>query len=203
MPRKTKPKTPPAAWRFPARAALAATACVLAVAAVVGVGVSAAAAIEHRPRFTLPLTALDFDVPAWVDRDAFLAEVRYLGDLPDAFNGYDPAATDRIRTALAKHPAVERADGGYTTIGRRYVLTVVFREPVLRAGPRVADVRGVLLPEAYTVAGLPELVGDATDEGVRKRAAELAVQFRPKLIEKVRAGWRITERTGRVLVVGG
>ncbi|QEL19032.1 cell division protein FtsQ/DivIB [Limnoglobus roseus] len=208
----SKPKIKPAAprWRFPTRSTAATTVCLLAIAAVVGVGLSAATAIEHRSRFTLPLTALDFDVPPWVERDSFLAEVRYLGDLPDTFNGYDSAATNRIRAALAKHPSVEAVDGGVTTVGRRYTLTVVFRQPILRVMtvtngspvPRMVDAYGVLLPDGKMVDDLPELSGVAWDTATVKRAAELARQFRPMTLVKTDNGWRITERTGRVLVVG-
>ncbi len=209
---KPKPKPPPAAprWRFPTRAGVAATVCVLTVAGVVGVGLSAATAIEYRERFTLPLSALDFDVPPWIERDAFLAEVRYLSDLPDTFNSYNPAATERLRSALAKHPSVESVQGGYTTIDRRYVLTVVFREPVLRVttivdgtpSPRMVDARGVLLPVGKMDDNLPELSGVVGDAVELKRAAELARQFRPKSVARANGGWRITEKSGRVLVVG-
>lgn len=221
MARKTPARpTPPARRRPLLRAAVAALGCVAAVGGVAWAGLAAVALIDHRDRFNLPLSAIDFDPPSGVDRTAFLAEVRYLGDLPDRFNTYDPAATGRVHAAFAKHPWVERVGGGYTTVARRYVLTVVFRQPALkvtvladgRPTTRAVDAAGVVLPAGAVADAIPELIGTVEspipaagavwDDPTVLRAAALAARHDAATVAKAADGWRITDRGGRVLVVG-
>jgi hypothetical protein len=204
-------------WRFPWKGGVGVGCAVVAVLSVVLTGLMTAMMVRHKDRFNLPLTAIDYGPPpAWIDPAEFLTEVRYLGDLPEKFQSYDPAETDRVKAAFAKHPWVEAVSGGYTTVALKYSLVVVFREPMLvvstPAGPRTVDAKGVLLPAGPMIAGVAELVGERAepkaaagqvwDDPTVKRAAELAKQFNAKAVEKTAAGWRVTERTGRALVVG-
>lgn len=219
MPRKEAKPAPPAAprRRF-VRAVLAVGIGLGLVAGIVALGTVAAAIVGMKDRYRIPLTAVECSVPDWVDRDTFLSEVRYLGDLPETFNVNDPAAVGRVRAAIAKHPWVEYvAEDGYLTIEFRYPLTVGFRRPVLAvtttAEPtlRTVDAKGILLPPHRPITNLAKLAGEFEpptsaagtpwNDATVRRAAELAARFEPVSVEKIAAGWRVVPRSGPPLVV--
>lgn len=215
MPRKDASPAPVSRRR--GRAILAFGIGISLIAGIAVLGTFAAATVGSRNRYRLPLTAIEFTPPAWVDRETFLTEVRYLGDLPDTFNPNTRAEVERLRAAFARHPWVEFVgDDGYATIAKTYPLTVGFRRPVLvvttTAGPpRTVDAQGVLLPIHEPIMSLTRLVGpietptippgSTWDHPTVRRAAELAERYDAESIERTAAGWRIVRRNGPALVL--
>lgn len=217
MPRKEANPAIPA----PRRRARPFVAVALGIGAVAGIavlGTFAAALVGSRDRYRLPLAALDCAPPPWVDRETFLAEVRFLGDLPDTFNPNEPSEVGRLKAALAKHPWVDFvADDGYVTVANRYPLTVGFRRPALvvtTAGTpreRSVDAKGVLLPVHGPMTGVARLLGEVEaptvppgavwDHPTVRRAVELAVRYGADTVERAAAGWRIARRNGPPLAL--
>lgn len=199
--------------------AIAATALGLGlIGGIVLLGTVAAGFVGGRDRYRIPLADLEFAPPDWVDRETFLAEIRYLGDLPETFNVHDPVAVERVRTAIANHPWVDFVAGeGELTVSFRYNWTVGFRRPVLAVTTsppprlRTVDSKGVLLPPHQPITNLARLVGEVEppsgpagtswNNPVVRRAAELAGQYESDSIERIGSGWRITRRNGPPLVV--
>jgi hypothetical protein len=218
MPRRATAQPTPFLARFTRKVIATVLVGFVPLLAVVWLGFTAAALIRQSDRYTIPLSDIDYAPPAWVDRATFLAEVRYLGELPERFNVYDETAVNAIKAAFEKHPWVERVAKGTFTLDRRYQLEVIFREPVLLARTTetpptawMVDAHGVVLPSIHIREGLTELVvpvpapkssaGKPWDDATVKRAANLATLYRAMRIEKTENGWRITERDGRVLVL--
>jgi hypothetical protein len=173
--------------------------------------------IQHRDRYAVRVLDLACDTPPGIDRIAFLTEVRYLGNLPETVPALDPATKDRLADAFRKHPWVARV--GDVTLEPDGALRVelAFRTPVLvvqSAGerePRVVDRSAVLLPAVPDPGALPRLIGlvpaptrpagEVWSDATVRRAAELADLHRPRTIEKIERGWRLTQPDGRVFVV--
>src|SRR5437016_354393 len=63
--------------------------------------------LDRRDYYAVPLAAIDCPTPPGRDRAAFLAEVQYLGGLPDQLHLLEPNLVARLTEAFAKHPAVE------------------------------------------------------------------------------------------------
>jgi hypothetical protein len=206
--------------RFPRKTAFALLLSTLAIGSIVYAGWYSSARVQHHDRFRIPLTSIDYTLPSWVDANTFLAEIRYLGDLPEQFHTQDPVAVEQIRSAFAKHPWVESvAEVGQLTIDRRYALPVTFREPrlIVRVNDPtntawMVDSNAVLLPSIHVVPGLAELranvppptspVGKIWNDDVVRKAANLARLYPAKILEKTETGWRITEKSGRTLLLG-
>ena len=193
-------------------------AIVALLASIVWLGVQAASEIQSRSRYTLAFTDIDCDVPAGLDKNTFLAEVRYLSDFPETFPAHDPRTQERLREAFRKHPWVEHVQGGYLTVGKKYQLDVIARVPVLavkvRDGiplTRIVTATGILLPAGAVPGEIAVLVGEVPspltpagqvwNDAIVKRAAELAIEYPAKRIEKTEGGWRITRTIGPVLTI--
>ena len=224
MARKKDAKPPPIEESRPKRRPLlrgfaTLIAIVALLASIVWVGLQAASEIQSRSRYTLAFTDIDCDVPAGLDKNTFLAEVRYLSDFPETFPAHDPPTQERLREAFRKHPWVERVQGGYFTVGRKYQLDVIARLPVLavqvRDGiplARIVTATGILLPAGAVPSQLAVLIGEVPspltpagqvwNDPIVKRAAELAKEYPAKRIEKTEGGWRITRTIGPVLLIG-
>jgi hypothetical protein len=142
------------------RTALALLAAVVLVAGLGWAGRHARDWLDRRGHYDAALAAVDCPAPPGLTRAALLAEVQYLGGLPDRFSAADPAAAARLAAAFALHPWVEHVGAvqmrGPT--GPRVLLTL--RTPVLAAGGRVLDGHGVLLPAGAPADGLVRLAGD-------------------------------------------
>lgn len=110
------------------------------------------------------VTWADFrgNAPPGVGRDAFLAEVQYLGGLPDTFDSLDKSLAVRLAAAFARHPWVERVDA--VTL-RPPAVRLTFRVPALAVAGRAVDGHGVLLPAGASLDGLPVLRGVAPPKG--------------------------------------
>jgi hypothetical protein len=98
-------------------------------------------------------------------REAFLKEVQYQADAPDAFSRLDRQAPTRLREWFLKHPWVESVDRVEVRPGEVEV-KLTFREPVLavRGPERLHAVSrdGLLLPRAAQTDGLPVLRGEVS-----------------------------------------
>ena len=219
--RKPPPKRPPPAGGTQAVAVVAKT--VLAIALVgllIGglgyLGQQAGESVADRDRYAVRVADIQVQLPAFLERSAFLTEVRYLGELPETVQAVDPKLGDTLRAAFLRHPWV--ADVTAVTVSPERVIRVelTFRKPVLAVtlkgelGPRAVDAVGVLLPQAATTDGLPVLAnvqpaavvaGQPFPTPDVKRAAELVTTYPTKLIERTAGGWRLTAPDGKTRVI--
>jgi hypothetical protein len=95
-----------------------------------------------------------------MDRVKFLAEVQYLGTLPDQINVLEPQLAARLTAAFALHPWVERIEGVNLRGPDGPTVRLVIRTPVLAVAGRVVDRFGVLLPAGTATEGLPAYPAD-------------------------------------------
>src|SRR5205814_7471290 len=125
----------------------------------------ARARLNQRDYYTVALADLRCAVPPGRTPAEFLAEVQYLGTLPDKVNILEPQLALRLAAAFKLHPWVEDVEGvalrggvpAERVAGPRVRLRL--RTPALAAAGRVLDANGVLLPAGASAAGLPELRG--------------------------------------------
>src|SRR6187200_2882982 len=91
-----------------------AVAALLAAAALLfglmRLGQYARARLDAAGHYVIRFNDFRTDAPPVIGRDAFLAEVQYLGGLPDTFDSLDRALAVRLAAAFARHPWVERVD---------------------------------------------------------------------------------------------
>jgi hypothetical protein len=217
MAKKPKPSPPPRGRP------LFKLAAVLVVVASVGYGIAtlgerAAHQLRNRERYLVPLDTIELDPPPNTTREIFLIEVRYVADLPTHLAALDPTACEQFHAAIAKHPWVERVAAMPNLGPGQYRLQITYRQPVLQVAVsdsmprmRLVDKSGVLLPYREVRGDLPQLLGEYTigrtmagmtwDDKTIQRAVELVQLYSAKTIEPTAKGWRITETSGRVLVV--
>jgi hypothetical protein len=176
----------------------------------------ARARLDQREHYALDFAALRCEPPPGTDRATFLAEVQYLGGLPDRVNLLEPGLAPRLVGAFALHPWVERVEGVSLRGPEGPCVRLRLRTPALAAAGRVLDANGVLLPPTAPADGLPALRepvpppaglagapwGDARVEGAARTAALLQplqeclrlteVEITPDGLEfrgGVRVGW--------------
>jgi hypothetical protein len=135
----------------------------LLIAGVIFLGRAARSQLTSREHRAQAFADIDVVPPRSQSRADFLSEVQFLAGLPDRLALRDPEV---LMDAFARHPwveAVERVDLDAAPIR----VSLTYRTPVLavpRRGPdgplRAVDGRGILLPLAALVAGLPILDGD-------------------------------------------
>lgn len=175
----------------------------------------AGAEVAAKERYAVPVADLRVNAPPHTDPAKFLAEVRLLGNLPDAVQAVDPNLPTLLAEAFRKHPWVDdvtavavEPDGGVR-------VALKFRTPALtirwNGTPRAVTGTGVLLPAGADSTGLPVLkneqtVATATDgqpwpEPDVRRAAELVSRHPAQAVERTRTGWRLTDESGKVLVI--
>lgn len=187
------------------------------VAALVWIGGRAGQSVAHRDRYAVAVADIRCDVPPGTDRAAFLAEVRYLGRLPESVQAVDSTLSATLSSAFARHPWVAAVRG--VTVGPDGSISVAlaFRQPVLVVkvrgeSPRMVDATGVLLPVSAPPAGTTVLDGEWIPPTVSpgavwpdptiKRAVELAVAYKPAALQKLSAGgWRLIMPDGRGFTV--
>lgn len=218
--RKPTPSPPPARpWRVarPAARGLLTLVGVIGVLAVVGwLGNEAFRRIGPRDRYRTRVADIVCESPPDTARSTFLAEVRYVGNLPDTFNTFDPADQERVSAAFAGHPWVETVDEWRVEPANVVRVGLTFRTAVLAAkvtdgAVRLVDASGVLLPVTGVPPGIAELVtpvpepltaaGQVWADSIIRRAIELVKAYQPTRLEKTPAGWRLTQPDGKVLVV--
>ncbi len=218
MARKKKPPAPRSgrAWRMAAAVAVTLAVVVGAVFALGQLGDEALLRVGARDRYRTPFAGVACDTPPGLDRPTFLAEVRYVGGLPETVNAVDPAERGRVAAAFAKHPWVEAVGGVTAEPGGVVRVALRFRSPVLavttaEGTPRLLDHTGVLLPVGPTPPGVAELTGrvpapraaagEVYDDADVRRALDLTTTYRPTRLEPVAGGWRLTLADGKQLVV--
>ena len=220
---RKQPKTPdpPASS---GRLAKRLIAVVLTLAAVTGLvwglsrlGDEARRGIGPRDRYAVRFADVECNPPSGTDRAAFLAEVRYVSNLPDTFQSLDPDLRTKLTAAFTAHPWVAAVED--VTVDADGVVRVALkhRTPALavrvaNGSVRVVDAAAVLLPAATSPKNLPELLtpvatppgrdGKVWDDAAVRRAVELVAAHQPRTLEKTPEGWRLTAADGKVLVVG-
>jgi hypothetical protein len=220
---KRKPKPVPAAKpRVAPHVLRMGLRLLLALAAVFGLllglgylGEYAGSRVAGDPRYLVPFADIRCDVPPYIDRTAFLAEVRIRSQLPEKISAVDPATPGKLQEAFRKHPWVAEAKAVTVTKEGTLRVELVFRTPVLAIRtqgvlePQAVDAGGVLLPDSAPLGGLPVLLNTMpkteTKPGEKHadpdvvRAAELVAVHPARSIERTREGWRIIDAAGKVL----
>ncbi|HVK16819.1 MAG TPA: hypothetical protein VM533_07710 [Fimbriiglobus sp.] len=186
------------------------------VYAVAVLGGMAGERVAGRDRYAVRVADIACDTPPGKDRTAFLTEVRYLANLPEAVQAVDPKLPEQLTAAFARHPWVAEVVGVTVAPDATVRVGLRFRIPVLAvrvfgdSDVRAVDRAGVLLPPGATgpMTELANMVpapkrpaGEVWDDPTVKRAAELAAEHRPRRIEKTLREWRLTMDTGKVLLV--
>ena len=219
MPRREKPSDPPRArpWRAAAAVAITLALVAAAVVALGRLGDEALSRVAPDDRYRTPFADIRCDAPPGSDRPTFLAEVRYVGSLPEMVNALDPADRDRLATGFDKHPWVEVVEGVTAEPGGAVNVSLRFRTPVLAVETtdgerRMLDRHGVLLPLGPTPAGVAELsgtippprfaAGEVWQDADVRRVVELTTAYGAKRLEKQLGGWKLTLAGGKQLVVG-
>jgi hypothetical protein len=147
----------------------------LLVFGLIALGKAARDRLRQHERYTLAVGDIDCPAPPGMRRPDFLAEVQYVGHLPDRLPALDDDTPVRLTAAFAGHPWVETVAEVrlLPPDGARVRLT--FRTPVLAvsqpAGSRVVDGKGVLLPASARADGLPTLHGDVAPPAALAGAA--------------------------------
>jgi hypothetical protein len=143
--------------------------------------------LDQRDHYTIDFAALRCPVPPGLSAADFLAEVQYLGSLPDRVNMLEPRLAARLAAAFALHPWVETVEGVALRGPGGPQVRLRLRTPALAAAGRVLDANGVLLPAGARADGLMEVWGnvpppagpagapwgDANVEGAARTAAVL------------------------------
>jgi hypothetical protein len=201
-----------------AKVVLTLAAAAALVAGVVWFGSRAGEHVAADPRYAVRFADIDCPAPPGRNRDAFLSEVRYLGNAPETIQSVDTTLGDRLAELFSRHPWVESVDGVDVTADREVRVRLTFRVPVLLVkvkggtpAERMVDAAGVLLPPAPAPAGVAVLAnemppppvdaGRVWDDPTVTRAAVLARDLQAVRVEKTDRGWRVTQATGRVLSV--
>jgi hypothetical protein len=166
-------------------------ACGLLLGGLMMAGKIAKMALSTTERQQYPFKAIDCPAPPGLDREAFLGEVRYLGEFPESIPLLDDKLADQLSAAFAKHPWVERVDKVDVGPGRRVAVRLTFRTPVLGVmhdhAMRAVDAHGVVLPRGADTLLLPHLATSVAPAGPGKpwddphveRAAAVAALLRP------------------------
>ena len=215
MARKLKiavPKSSPTLIGIGFKAGLTVVIGLALLSTLVWLGQKAGNSVADQPRYLVPLSQLQCDSPPGVDRSAFLAEVRSLGNLPESVSAVSAETPPLLATAFAKHPWVENVPRVHVTPDRVIHVELKYRSPVLAVKItgeptlRMVDKTGTLLPLGPIPDHLAMLTGDVKSaDAAVKRAAELVESLKekkPRRIEKVANGWRVTPESGPALLVG-
>jgi hypothetical protein len=115
--------------------------------------------LHRQDHYAVAFAALRCEVPPGLTPGDFLAEVQYLGGLPDQLDVLEPRLAARLAAAFALHPWVERVEGVALRGPDGPRVRLRLRTPALAAAGRVLDAHGVLLPAGASAAGLMELRG--------------------------------------------
>lgn len=217
MPRK-KTTEPPAPRRR--RSAIAVALVLLTVTGAVFaldlLGEAALRRIGLHGRYRVRFADVQCESPHGIERAAFLTEVRYLSEFPEAFHALDEAERERLSAAFAKHPWVERVEAVNVEPGNVVRVSLVFRKPALAVrveggAIRVTDSDGTLLPECEVPPGLVELrktvpppkvnAGEPWPDDTVRRVIDLMKSYPLASVERTETGWRLGLKDGTVRVI--
>jgi hypothetical protein len=119
-------------------------------------------ALEHlrgQDRYTIPLSDIQCDPPAGMDRIDFIDEVQYLAGLPTELHVLDENMPRHLAAAFARHPWVEKVEHVQVLAGNTVRVQLRYRRPVLavqwNGTLRAVDAGAVLLPADAATDGLP------------------------------------------------
>jgi hypothetical protein len=167
-------------------------ACGLLLGGLMIAGKLARNALQTDERYQFPFKAIECPAPPGLEREAFLGEVRYLGEFPESVPLLDDALPARLTAAFVRHPWVERVDKVDVGPGRRLAVRLTFRTPILGVIQtdrvvRAVDASGILLPRGADTLLLPHISTSVTPAGPGKpwgdphveRAAAVAALLRP------------------------
>jgi hypothetical protein len=115
--------------------------------------------LDRQDHYAVAFADLRCDVPPGRSPADFLAEVQYLGSLPDRIHVLEPRLAARLAAAFALHPWVERVEGVVLRGPDGPGVRLRLRTPALAAAGRVLDGHGVLLPAGAPAEGLIALRG--------------------------------------------
>jgi hypothetical protein len=126
---------------------------------VVWMGRQALEQLRGQDRYTIPLSDVQCEPPAGMDRVDFIDEVQYLAGLPAELHVLDDNMPRRLAAAFARHPWVEKVEQVQVMAGNTVRVRLRYRTPVL-AVPwngtlRAVDAGAVLLPADAATDGLP------------------------------------------------
>ncbi|MCZ2340602.1 MAG: hypothetical protein LC104_02250 [Bacteroidales bacterium] len=214
----------PFPWRGLTQVGLGLGLSVGLVAGIVWLGQQAGLQIAGEGRYAVRFTDIVCDNPPGVERTLFLTEVRYLGRLPETVQSVSPSLSEQLTTAFTAHPWVRRVDAVTVMADGTIQVHLTFRQPVLAVPVaddslfRLVDAVGVLLPlstgsisvtDTDTLTQLKPVfppparsAGQVWPDPDVVRAAELAVEYQPRTIEKTQAGWHLIQKDGQVLRIG-
>ncbi|MDW8196672.1 MAG: hypothetical protein RMJ56_03595 [Gemmataceae bacterium] len=208
-----------ARWRlWPSFLTIAGTLCVVALIlyGVWWLNQQAQHQLAQRQRYNISFGDIVCQVPPGMTRETFLAEVRYLSDASATISLFDPELDAKLRTIFALHPWVESVEGVSVEPPRQLSVSLRFRTPVLAVGTddglRLVDRHGIVLPRVAIPDRVPQFLTEVAPPGPVgtpwpdtrvPRAAQLAIEYKPKTIEHRPQGWELILWDGRKLLVGG
>jgi hypothetical protein len=139
----------------------------LALLGIIVAGRSARDWLRQQDRYTFAIADIECAPPPGQDRAAFLGEVQYVASLPERLPLLDDDLSQRLKTAFARHPWVEKVRDVTITPPSRVRVQLVHRTPVLAVqvhgsakDVRAVDRDGILLPTTAPLVGLFQLHGN-------------------------------------------
>jgi hypothetical protein len=119
--------------------------------------------IANLDRYTVALAEVECPPPPDQSLPAFLADVQYLGKLPERLHLLDEDLRPRLASAFAQHPEVEKVQEVEILPPRQIRIRLIYRTPVMivtltesKSGEFfVVDGQGVLLRRSIELGDLP------------------------------------------------
>jgi hypothetical protein len=140
--------------------------CALALGGVIALGQYFRRHLRDEPRYQFPFAEIECPAPPGISRAAFLSEVQYLNGLPEQVSVLDDSLAERLAVAFAHHAWVTKVERVEIGPGRRILVELQFRLPVLAVTfsektlvMRAVDKQGVLMPREADAKSLPALMG--------------------------------------------
>ena len=110
-----------------ARVVIALVGAALVVIGLIAVGSLARNELTPQERYLISFAEIDSPAPPGQPVGDFLAEVRYLSEMPERISLVDTELADKLRAAFARHPKVERVAEVKVTPPRHVQVELQFR----------------------------------------------------------------------------
>jgi hypothetical protein len=110
-----------------ARVLIALAGAALVVIGLIAVGSMAREGLSPQERYLIPFAEIDSPAPPGQTLGDFLAEVRYLSEMPERISLLDTELADKLGAAFARHPKVERVVAVSVTPPRHVHVELQFR----------------------------------------------------------------------------